>query len=65
MTTVEPKTKYFGATGRRKTSVSRVRITPATKQSIEINGKPLETYFVTAELQAIALDAFTKSKIVK
>ena len=39
----EKKTYYIG-TGRRKTSVARVRITEG-KGSLTINGKPLEVYF--------------------
>ncbi len=39
MTTIEAKTKYFEAVGRRKTAVARARITPATKQSITVNDK--------------------------
>jgi ribosomal protein S9 len=31
--------KYIEAVGRRKTSVARVRITPAAKSSYEINGR--------------------------
>lgn len=63
MTTAE--TKYFEAVGRRKTAVARARITPAAKQSFELNEKALETYFPTEELQAIATDAFVKSKIAQ
>lgn len=37
--------KYIEAVGRRKTSVARVRITPASKASYEINGKKLAEYF--------------------
>jgi len=35
---------YFGAVGRRKTSIARVRIWPG-KQELMINGKPFSTYF--------------------
>lgn len=52
------KKGYIESIGRRKTATARVRITPATKQSYEVNGKDLATYFVTAELQKIILDAF-------
>ena len=67
--------KYFEAVGRRKTSIARVRITPAAKQTFEIKSgdkskgeKPvrdLVTYFVTAEMQAIAEAAFVQSKIAQ
>lgn len=65
MTTAETKTKYFEAIGRRKTARARARITPATKESFELNGKTLEAYFATEELRGIATDAFTKSKIAQ
>jgi small subunit ribosomal protein S9 len=63
MTTTDTKHKYFEAVGRRKTAVARVRITPAGKTTFTLNDKDLAGYFPTATLQAIALDAFTKSKI--
>jgi small subunit ribosomal protein S9 len=65
MTTVETKTKYFEAIGRRKTARARARITPAAKESFELNGLTLEQYFATEELRGIATDAFTKSKIAQ
>ncbi len=64
MSTTE-STKYFEAIGRRKTARARARITPAAKQSFELNGKTLEAYFVTEELQKIALAAFADSKIAQ
>jgi small subunit ribosomal protein S9 len=53
------KKTYIETIGRRKTSTARVRMTPSTKQSFEINGKDLATYFATEELQKIITDAFT------
>lgn len=55
--------KYIEAIGRRKTSTARVRITPATKQSVSINEKELSDYFKTNELQVTALEALTKAGI--
>jgi small subunit ribosomal protein S9 len=55
MSTTEAK-KYIEAIGRRKTSTARVRITPATKQSVLINDKELAVYFKTNELQVVALE---------
>lgn len=49
--------KYIEAVGRRKTSVARVRITPASKLSIVVNDKELEKYFPTVLLRKIALSA--------
>jgi len=65
MTTAETKTKYFEAIGRRKTARARARITPATKESFELNGLTLEQYFATEELRGIATDAFTKTKMAQ
>lgn len=62
MTTTDTK-KYIEAIGRRKTSTARVRIIPATKQSITINDKQIADYFKTNELQVVALEATTKSGI--
>lgn len=58
-------TKYFEAVGRRKTAVARARITPAAKESFELNGKDLATYFVTPELQSIAQAAFNEAKVAQ
>lgn len=57
--------KYIETIGRRKTSTARVRLTPSSKQSFEINDKDLATYFVTNELQKIVTDPFTISTDVK
>ncbi len=43
--------RYIGAVGRRKTSVARVRMTPAAKFSITINDREFADYFPTAELR--------------
>ena len=64
------KTKYFEAVGRRKTSIARVRITPAAKQSFEITSaegvvKDLAKHFATAETQMIAESAFVQSKVAQ
>jgi small subunit ribosomal protein S9 len=54
--------KYIEAVGRRKTSIARVRIVSAPKNSFKINDRDLATYFVTKEMQKIVEDAITKSK---
>lgn len=64
MSTTE-KTKYFEAVGRRKTAIARARITPAAKQSITVNDKDVNEYFVTQEMQMIAEAAFVQSKIAQ
>lgn len=45
------KQVYVEGIGRRKTSTARVRITPATKTSVVVNGKELAVYFPHAALQ--------------
>ncbi|HSE56922.1 MAG TPA: 30S ribosomal protein S9 [Candidatus Paceibacterota bacterium] len=52
--------KYIETVGRRKTATARVRVSPATKGSYDINGKDLATYFPTAELQKTVTDTFAK-----
>lgn len=49
---------YTQAVGRRKTSVARVRITPADKLSISINDKGFEEYFPVAEYRKAITDVF-------
>ena len=49
--------KYIEAVGRRKTSVARVRLTPAAKTSVVVNEREFENYFPTVELRNIVLSA--------
>ncbi len=49
-----PQDNAFVATGRRKTSVARVRMTAGTGQ-IKINGRSFEEYFPTRPLQTTVL----------
>jgi small subunit ribosomal protein S9 len=49
---------YTTAVGRRKTASARVKLTPAGKTSITVNGKPADEYFKTKERSTIAGDAF-------
>lgn len=55
--------KYIETVGRRKTSIARVRMTPAAKSSYHINEKEVEAYFPTKELQLAAHEALTTSKL--
>jgi small subunit ribosomal protein S9 len=50
--------KYFEATGRRKTSIARVRLSKQADRVFIINGKPLDRYFQTLNLQQIVLSPF-------
>lgn len=49
--------KYIEGIGRRKESVARVRITPASKTSFVINDKTISDYFKTETLQKIVKEA--------
>ncbi len=57
--------RYIETVGRRKTAIARVRITPATKASCEINGKSMEEYFPTRSLQITAGESFSTSKLTE
>lgn len=61
--TKNKKDQYIEAVGRRKTSVARVRLTPASKLSIEVNGKDFESYFPVLELRKNILSVFDASEI--
>ena len=56
--TVAKENKYIEAVGRRKTSVARARITPATKTSVVVNDREFENYFPTPELREVVLSVF-------
>lgn len=51
------------ATGRRKTAIARVRMSPGTGK-IVINGRPFEDYFKTLALQNVVLRPFEIAKTV-
>ncbi len=55
-----PAGRYIETVGRRKTSVARVRVFPGSKFSINVNEKPLESYFPTFELKNIVEAPFKK-----
>lgn len=63
MTTAKTTERYTEAIGRRKTSVARVRITPASKNTFKINDRDLASYFPTKELQMVVEEALGKVKI--
>lgn len=52
---------YFGAVGRRKTSIARVRIMKGNGQ-LTINGKPAAEYFNTMIMQKLLARPFEASK---
>lgn len=53
--------KYIETVGRRKTSVARVRLTPASKTSFEVNDKDLHEYFVIKGMQDIVKEPLKDS----
>src|SRR3989442_11237325 len=57
------QTQEFIATGRRKTSVARIRMTPGSGK-IDINGRNFEDYFPSAPLQNIVLQPLQAVKMV-
>jgi small subunit ribosomal protein S9 len=58
----DKSTRYIESVGRRKTSVARVRITPAAKNSFVVNEKDLDAYFKTKELQTIVKQPLSEIK---
>src|SRR5258708_30552894 len=57
------QTQEFIATGRRKTSVARIRMLPGSGK-IDINGRSFEDYFPTAPLQNAVLQPLQTAKLV-
>lgn len=55
--------RYIETIGRRKTATARVRVTPAPKQSVLVNGAECDAYFKTGEQKRVALEAIGKSKL--
>ena len=56
------ETQEFIATGRRKTAVARIRMTPGNGK-IDINGKSFEDYFLTVPLQNTVLQPLQVVKL--
>ena len=56
------ETQEFIATGRRKTAVARIRMTPGNGK-IDINGKSFEDYFPTVPLQNTVLQPLQLVKL--
>lgn len=57
------KTDEFIATGRRKNSVARIRMSPGSGK-IDINGRNFEDYFPTTPLQNTVLQPLQTAKVV-
>jgi small subunit ribosomal protein S9 len=58
--TTKKEDRYIETVGRRKTAVARARLTPSTRTAVTINGKDINTYFVTEPLRVTALEPFLK-----
>ena len=58
MTDIKPQAQQFLGTGRRKTSVARVRLLPGTGK-IQINGRPFEAYFPVESQRMMAAQPLT------
>ena len=56
------ETQEFIATGRRKTAVARIRMTPGNGK-IDVNGKSFEDYFPTVPLQNTVLQPLQMVKL--
>ena len=57
---VKKTSKFFEGLGRRKTATARVRLSSQGEKINLINGKPLENYFPTNELQETVLSPLKK-----
>lgn len=57
--------KYIETIGRRKTSTSRVRISPASKMSFVVNDKKHADYFNAEQTKRVIEEPFTKLKLEK
>ncbi len=55
---------YVAATGRRKTSIARVRLFAHGNREITVNNKSLEQYFAQKILQKIILDPLEKMNVI-
>lgn len=64
MATKAKQKKEFWATGRRKTSVARVRLSPGTG-TIQVNNQSLPEYFGHLRLQLATQQPFTATKTLE
>lgn len=56
---------YTTAVGRRKTATAHVKLTPAAKNSITVNGKAAADFFSTTERELIASDPFRIEEVTE
>lgn len=55
-------TRYYSATGKRKTALARVRLFTQGEKTIEVNGVGYKNYFPTTDLQQIVESSLEKMK---
>ena len=55
-------TNFITAVGRRKTAIATVRIAPADKNSVKVNGKTVKEYFKTDERAKVAEEALATAE---
>lgn len=60
----ENSSVYYSATGRRKTSVARVRLYTKGDKVITVNGKHFEDYFTNENLQKVAISSLDKVNLL-
>ncbi|OGZ61993.1 MAG: 30S ribosomal protein S9 [Candidatus Spechtbacteria bacterium RIFCSPLOWO2_01_FULL_46_10] len=63
--TEEKVSKYYEATGRRKTAIARVRLYADQKKTLVVNNKDYMQYFGTEELQTAANAPLRKVKLME
>jgi len=59
------KESFIEAIGRRKTAISRVRITPQKIRSLEVNKRPFEQYFQDKQLQKVVTEALDRAHLTQ
>ena len=58
-----PKKAYFYGTGRRKSSVARVKLVPNGTGVVTINNRTLDNYFGLATLKSLVKQPLLQGKI--
>jgi small subunit ribosomal protein S9 len=61
MVTIDPNTKEYLGTGRRKTAVARVRIKPG-EGKVNVNGREFDKYFFLEDQRMIAMQPFAATE---
>ncbi len=61
MVSIDPNTKEFLGTGRRKTAVARVRIKPG-EGKVTVNGREFDKYFFLEDQRMVAMQAFAATE---